>query len=48
MSDLVKQVVGIELCESAVVDARANATLNNITNAIFFASKAEAVRLILL
>ncbi len=37
------QVVGIELCEPAVADARINATLNGITNAHFIASPAEAV-----
>ncbi len=37
------QVVGIELCEPAVLDARANALLNEVTNARFIAAPAESV-----
>ncbi len=32
----VKQVVGLELSESSIEDAKTNATLNNISNASFF------------
>ncbi|MEI6456377.1 MAG: 23S rRNA (uracil(1939)-C(5))-methyltransferase RlmD [bacterium] len=37
----VKRVVGIESVASAVEDARKNARLNGITNAVFFAGEAE-------
>lgn len=37
------QVVGVELVESAVVDARANAAANGVTNATFIAGAAETV-----
>lgn len=37
------KVVGIEMCEEAVVDARENAKLNGITNAEFIVGKAEDV-----
>lgn len=36
-----KKVVGVELLESAVVDARQNAKRNSVTNAEFFAGRAE-------
>lgn len=36
-----KEIVGLEIVEDAVLDARANATLNNITNARFLVGKAE-------
>jgi len=36
LSDRAKKVVGIEIVESAVIDARKNATLNDIKNCEFF------------
>lgn len=39
------KVYGVEIVEDAVRDARANAELNGITNAKFFAGKAEEVTL---
>ena len=36
-ADKVKKVVGIEYVEEAIIDAKENATINNITNAEFFA-----------
>ena len=39
----IKHLTGIELNESAVQNARTNAKLNNITNAEFFAGKAEVL-----
>ncbi len=38
VADKVKGVLGIELVESAVIDARANATANGISNAAFVSS----------
>ncbi len=43
-----KQVVGIELCAPAVEDARHNASVNGIHNAVYFARKAEDVMAALL
>ena len=43
MASQVKQVIGVDMVEDAIVDARYNAEQNNITNATFIASKAEAV-----
>lgn len=43
MAGKVKNVIGIEMEESAVEDAKVNAQLNNINNAIFVAGKAEDV-----
>lgn len=37
------QLVGVELCEPAVEDARVNATLNGIDNAVFVCDRAENV-----
>ena len=42
MATAVRRVIGIELSDAAVADARANAALNEIDNATFLASKAEA------
>ena len=42
MATAVRRVIGIELSDAAVADARANAALNEIGNATFLASKAEA------
>jgi tRNA (uracil-5-)-methyltransferase len=39
----VKQVIGVEICEPAVLDARANAIENHVANATFIAGPAEAV-----
>jgi 23S rRNA (uracil1939-C5)-methyltransferase len=36
LSDRAKKVVGIEIVESAIIDARKNASLNNIENCEFF------------
>ena len=36
-----KSVTGIEIVERAIADAKENATLNNITNAKFYAGAAE-------
>lgn len=38
-----KKVIGVEIVEQAVEDARQNAELNGITNAEFYAGKAEEV-----
>jgi tRNA (uracil-5-)-methyltransferase len=43
MSDAVKQVIGVEMCEPAVRDARFNATANKVENTLFYASKAEKI-----
>jgi len=43
MSKDCAQVVGVEIQEEAVNMARLNATVNKITNAQFFAGKAEEV-----
>jgi tRNA (uracil-5-)-methyltransferase len=40
-SPFVRHVVGVDLVEDAIVDARNNAALNGITNSTFFAGKAE-------
>ena len=37
------QLVGVELCEPAVEDARINAKLNGIDNAVFLCDRAENV-----
>ena len=37
------KVIGIELCESAVLDAKFNSVLNNVSNATFYASRAEHI-----
>ena len=37
------QLVGVELCGPAVEDARENARLNNIDNAVFICDRAESV-----
>ncbi len=42
-SPLVARVVGVELSEGAIEDAKANALLNNIANAVFVCSRAEDV-----
>ncbi|KAL1521797.1 hypothetical protein AB1Y20_021450 [Prymnesium parvum] len=41
MAPAVKRVIGIELCEEAVHDARANADLNQLANVEFHAARAE-------
>ena len=41
MSKQVQHVIGLELIESAVTDARNNALLNNINNCTFISGKAE-------
>lgn len=38
-----RQVVGIEEIEAAIVDARANAALNNIANAVFYAGDVKDI-----
>ena len=43
VSDLAKKVIGVEVIEEAIADAKENATLNNITNAEFFAGDAALV-----
>lgn len=40
-SSALKEIVGLEIVEDAVLDARANAELNGITNARFIVGKAE-------
>ena len=48
MARSVKRVIGIEMCEEAVEDARANAAINGLGNTMFHASKAElAIRQVL-
>ena len=48
LAKYVYKVVGIEMCEEAVIDARENAKLNGITNAEFIVGKAEdAIREVL-
>ncbi|RVU54535.1 23S rRNA (uracil(1939)-C(5))-methyltransferase RlmD [Anaerosphaera multitolerans] len=42
-ADKVKEVVGVEVVEDAVEDARLNAKLNNITNSRFICGKSEDV-----
>lgn len=39
----VKKIYGVEIIEQAILDARENAALNNITNAEFIAGKSEQV-----
>nr|DBA23109.1 TPA: hypothetical protein GDO54_014058 [Pyxicephalus adspersus] len=39
----VKKVIGIELCQEAIADARANAQLNNLSNVEFRCGKAEDI-----
>lgn len=41
LSGQVARVIGVEMCESAVIDARRNASQNGINNAIFIAGKVE-------
>lgn len=41
LASKVKKVIGIEVVESAILDARKNAKLNNITNASFILGKCE-------
>jgi 23S rRNA (uracil1939-C5)-methyltransferase len=43
VSDLARKVIGVEVIEEAITDAKENATLNNITNAEFFAGDAAEV-----
>jgi 23S rRNA (uracil1939-C5)-methyltransferase/tRNA (uracil-5-)-methyltransferase len=42
-ADLVDTVVGIEINESAIVEAKANAVLNDISNVNFLSASAEAI-----
>ncbi|KAM5192622.1 tRNA (uracil-5-)-methyltransferase homolog A isoform 2-T2 [Mantella aurantiaca] len=39
----VKKVIGIELCQEAIADAKANAQLNNLSNVEFRCGKAEDI-----
>ncbi|KAG1446029.1 hypothetical protein G6F56_009710 [Rhizopus delemar] len=41
MANSVDKVIGIEMIPEAIVDAKANAEMNNITNAQYYASKVE-------
>ncbi|KAI8902403.1 S-adenosyl-L-methionine-dependent methyltransferase [Globomyces pollinis-pini] len=41
LAPYVKKVIGIEMCESAVIDARKNAEANGLKNIEFFAGKVE-------
>lgn len=41
LSEKVARVIGVEMCESAVADARRNASRNGITNTLFIAGKVE-------
>ncbi|XP_063047890.1 tRNA (uracil-5-)-methyltransferase homolog B [Engraulis encrasicolus] len=43
MSSRVKEVIGVEIIEQAVEDAKHNASLNGVTNCTFIAGKAEVV-----
>jgi 23S rRNA (uracil1939-C5)-methyltransferase len=43
VSDLAKKVIGVEVIEEAIADAKENATLNSISNAEFFAGDAAVV-----
>ncbi|XP_078483580.1 tRNA (uracil-5-)-methyltransferase homolog A isoform X1 [Ciona intestinalis] len=43
LSSCVNRLVGVDICEQAIIDAVKNATLNNITNAEFYVGKAEDV-----
>ena len=43
MAPAVKKVVGVELCASAIEDAKRNAASNGILNAEFHASKVNAL-----
>ena len=43
VSDLAKKVIGVELIEEAIADAKENAVLNNITNTAFFAGDAAQI-----
>jgi 23S rRNA (uracil1939-C5)-methyltransferase len=43
VSDLAQKVIGVEVIEEAIIDAKENATLNNITNAEFFAGDSAVV-----
>lgn len=43
VADLCERVMGVELVESAVADARHNALLNNVTNCDFMAAKVEDI-----
>ena len=44
MASAVRRVVGVELVQAAVDDARANAERNGVSNATFIAAKAEVAR----
>lgn len=37
------QILGLEIVPQAIVDAKENATINNIANSEFFAGKAEEI-----
>lgn len=43
LASKVKRVIGIEMSQDAVEDAKRNSRQNNITNATFFSGKAESV-----
>jgi 23S rRNA (uracil1939-C5)-methyltransferase len=43
VSDLAKQVIGVEVIAEAIEDAKENAALNNITNTAFFAGDAAVI-----
>lgn len=43
VADKVKQLIGIEIVESAVIDARENAKLNNVENATFYQGASEVI-----
>ena len=43
LSQKAKEVYGVEIIEQAILDARNNARINNITNATFMVGKAEEV-----
>ncbi|KAH9525498.1 tRNA methyltransferase 2 [Bulinus truncatus] len=43
MAKKVKTVIGIEMCKPAIEDAMANATINDIPNAVFHCAKVEDI-----
>ncbi|XP_040203778.1 tRNA (uracil-5-)-methyltransferase homolog A isoform X2 [Rana temporaria] len=43
LAQRVKKVIGIELCQEAIADAKANAQLNNLSNVEFRCGKAEDI-----
>ena len=47
LASSVKKVIGIEICEPAVLDARANARRNKVGNATFITGKAEPVKTVM-